>query len=129
MNKIKVFLINLFNKLLKRDKMKHYRDLVLSTKEPLIHNVLWIKPMDEVGKYKIFMFEGDGWLPLYGSDSAYSSLDYNTLKKLPDGYIIQLLDNPFNDKDRATKLYPVTKGSYVYLNNGLTLEEYIMQIN
>lgn len=50
--------------------MKHFRDLVLSTKEPVLHNILWINPDEQdLDKYTVFMFE-DGWKPLFGTSSA-----------------------------------------------------------
>jgi hypothetical protein len=50
--------------------MKHFRDLVLSTKEPALHNVLWIEPVD-IDEYIVKMYE-DGWKPLFGGGGADS---------------------------------------------------------
>lgn len=106
--------------------MKHFRDLVLSTKEPTLHNVLWIKPVGLL-KYKVFMYE-DGWQPLFGGDSEYDSgLNYTILNKLPDGYVIQLIDN--SNPDDVKNLYPKTRANVVYMSNGIDVETTINNIN
>lgn len=102
--------------------MKSYRDLVLSSKEPKFHNVLWIKPISR-GVYKIYMYEGDGWTPLYGGDGS-TGLNYRILKSLPDGYAIQL-----RDELDVKNLYPKTLTSNVYNNAGKNVDTLIAEIN
>lgn len=115
--------------------MKHFRDLVLSTREPALHNVLWIEPIkDEEGKYiwgqyQVKMYE-DGWKLLLGNgNSENNDLQFKVEKTLPNGeVIIQLYDA--SDPNNKHKAYPITRASFVYMSNGrTTVEEAINNLN
>lgn len=106
--------------------MKHFRDLVLSTKEPVLHNVLWIKPTG-TATYIVYMYE-DGWKPLFGGNSGDGNgISYDIIKEVSDGYIVQFIDN--RDPDNIKNLYPKTKAIQVWLSNGINVEEAINNIN
>ena len=115
--------------------MKHFRDLVLSTKEPAVKNVLWIMPdKEDRTKYGVYMFE-DGWKLLFGGGGSSSSgIGYTVLQTLPDGpngeknVIVQFTDSE-RDPNVVTNLHPKTRAVCVTLNNGLTVEEAINNIN
>ena len=109
--------------------MKHFRDLVLSLREPVLHNVLWIKPdKNDLAKYWVLMYE-DGWKPLFGeAGSSTRGINYTVVKNLPDGYIVQLIDDSV-DPSNPTNLYPKTKAKYVYLSNSVDIETAINDIN
>lgn len=115
--------------------MKHFRDLVLSTKEPVLHNVLWIEPVrDEqtgkyiLGKYQVKMFE-DGWKILLGGGGEGSNgLGFRVVTILPNGdEIVQLYDT--TDPNNPTKAYPITMATKVYLSNTVDVETAINNIN
>ena len=106
--------------------MKHFRDLVLSTKEPVLHNVLWIKPIG-IAKYRVYMYE-DGWKPLFGgSNGEGNGISYDIIKEVSDGYIVQFIDE--TDPNNVQNLYPKTKAIQVWLSNGINVEEAINNIN
>lgn len=106
--------------------MKHFRDLVLSTKEPVLHNVLWIKPIG-VATYRVYMYE-DGWQLLFGgSNGEGGGISYEILETRPDGYIVQFIDN--SDPTNKKNLYPKTKAIQVWLSNGINVEQAIANIN
>lgn len=109
--------------------MKHFRDLVLSTKEPALHNVLWIKPdKTDLAKYWVMIYE-DGWKPLFGEGgSTARGINYTVVKNLSDGYIVQLIDDSV-DPDNPKNLYPKTKAKYVFLSNSIDVETAINDIN
>ena len=114
--------------------MKHFRDLVLSTKEPVLHNVLWIMPdKEDRTKYQVYMYE-DGWKLLLGQGSSSTGISYkviDTLPNSPDGsknVVVQFIDED-RDPNVTTNLYPKTRAVCVTLNNGLTVEEAINNIN
>ena len=114
--------------------MKHFRDLVLSTKEPVLHNVLWIRPdKEDRTKYWLYMYE-DGWKLLFGQGASSTSISYkvlDTLPNSPDGsknVVVQFIDED-RDPNVTTNLYPKTRAVCVTLNNGLTVEEAINNIN
>ena len=114
--------------------MKHFRDLVLSTKEPVLHNVLWIKPdKEDRTKYWLYMYE-DGWKLLFGQGASSTGISYkvlDTLPNSPDGsknVVVQFIDED-RDPNVTTNLYPKTRAVCVTLNNGLTVEEAINNIN
>ena len=112
--------------------MKHFRDLVLSTKEPALHNVLWIEPKkdEETGKYiwgeyLVKMFE-DGWKILFGGGGTSSNgLGFVVLN--PRTGLTQLYD--VRDPDNHKEIYPVTKAANVYLSNTIDVETAINNIN
>jgi len=115
--------------------MKHFRDLVLSTKEPAVKNVLWIDPVrDEqtgkyiLGEYRVKMFE-DGWKVLFGGGGEGSNgLGFQVDHYLPNGHIIiQLYDE--RDPNNRNKVYPITRAKDVYLINGDNVEDTINRIN
>ena len=115
--------------------MKHFRDLVLSTREPALHNVLWIEPKkdEETGKYiwgeyLVKMFE-DGWKILFGGGGTSSNgLGFRVVNTLPNGdEIVQLYDT--RDPDNPKKAYPITKATNVYLSNTVDVETAINNIN
>ena len=115
--------------------MKHFRDLVLSTKEPAVKNVLWIDPVrDEqtgkyiLGEYRVKMFE-DGWKVLFGGGGEGSNgLGFQVDHYLPNGdIIIQLYDE--RDPNNKSKVYPITRAKDVYLINGDNVEDAINRIN
>lgn len=114
--------------------MKHFRDLVLSTKEPVLHNVLWIMPdKEDRTKYRLYMYE-DGWKLLFGQGASSTGISYkviDTLPNSPDGsknVVVQFIDED-RDPNVTTNLYPKTRAVCVTLNNGLTVEEAINNIN
>ena len=112
--------------------MKHFRDLVLSTKEPAVKNVLWIEPKkdEETGKYiwgeyLVKMFE-DGWKVLFGGGGTDSNgLGFVVLN--PRTGLTQLYD--VRDPDNHKEIYPVTKATNVYLSNAIDVETAINNIN
>ena len=112
--------------------MKHFRDLVLSTREPALHNVLWIEPKkdEETGKYiwgeyLVKMFE-DGWKVLFGGGGTSSNgLGFVVLN--PRTGLTQLYD--VRDPDNHKEIYPVTKAANVYLSNTIDVETAINNIN
>ena len=109
--------------------MKHFRDLVLSTKEPALHNVLWIEPVD-IDEYIVKMYE-DGWKPLFGGGGADShGLWYKDKQRLPDGsgYVVQLMDD-YTDPTNPANIYPRTRAAYVTLSNGIDIETALNNIN
>ena len=114
--------------------MKHFRDLVLSTKEPVLHNVLWIMPdKEDRTKYWLYMYE-DGWKLLFSQGASSTGISYkvlDTLPNSPDGsknVVVQFIDED-RDPNVTTNLYPKTRAVCVTLNNGLTVEEAINNIN
>ena len=114
--------------------MKHFRDLVLSTREPVLHNVLWIMPdKEDRTKYWLYMYE-DGWKLLFGQGTSSTGISYkviDTLPNSPDGsknVVVQFIDED-RDPNVTTNLYPKTRAVCVTLNNGLTVEEAINNIN
>ena len=112
--------------------MKHFRDLVLSTKEPALHNVLWIEPKKDEntgkyvwGEYLVKMFE-DGWKVLFGGGGEGSNgLGFVILN--PRTGLTQLYD--VRDPDNHKEIYPVTKATNVYLSNTVDVETAINNIN
>jgi len=115
--------------------MKHFRDLVLSTKEPAVKNVLWIDPVKDeqtgryiLGEYRVKMFE-DGWKVLFGGGGEGSNgLGFQVDHYLPNGdIIIQLYDE--RDPNNRNKVYPITRAKDVYLINGDNVEDTINRIN
>ncbi len=116
--------------------MKHFRDLVLSTKEPALHNVLWIKPDKlDFTKYWVYMYE-DGWKKLFGdAGPSAAGIEYKVIdSSLPDSSdgtknIIVQLQDPNKDPNTNTNLYPVTKATFVWMNNGKTVQQAIDEIN
>ena len=112
--------------------MKHFRDLVLSTREPSLHNVLWIEPKKDEqtgryiwGEYLVKMFE-DGWKILFGGGGSSSNgLGFEVLE--PRTGLTQLYD--VRDPDNPQKIYPITKAANVYLSNTISVETAINNIN
>lgn len=114
--------------------MKHFRDLVLSTKEPVLHNVLWIQPdKTDISVYHLYMYE-DGWKELFDSSSVSSGIQYRVIEYLADSSdgtknaVVQFYD-PTKNPNVDTNLYPKTIAALVSLNNGLTVQQAIENIN
>lgn len=107
--------------------MKHFRDLVLSTKEPALHNVLWIKPdKDDLTKYLVLMYE-DGWKLLFGNGNSTRGINYRVIARRPDGYVVQLIDD--SDPDNIKNLYPQGRAVDILLSNNVNVEVAINNIN
>lgn len=61
--------------------MKTVKDIVISTFEPPVNNVGWLKPLSN-GTFMLFFFGDKGWTPLT-VDSA-GKLKFQYIQEVPD---------------------------------------------
>ena len=61
--------------------MKTVKDIVISTFEPPVNNVGWLKPLPD-GAFMLFFFGDKGWTPLT-VDSA-GKLKFQYIQEVPD---------------------------------------------
>ena len=61
--------------------MKTIRDIVISTSEPPVHNVGWLKPLSN-GTFMLYFFGGKGWTPI--SIESSGELKFQYIQEVPD---------------------------------------------
>ena len=75
--------------------MFRIHEMVLSSTEPPVPNVIWIKPIN-FGLYKLFIYAGDGWVPISPNESKQvlinASTEYNDNDRIDILTLQQALD-------------------------------------
>ena len=61
--------------------MKTVKDIVISTSEPLVNNVGWLKPLSN-GTFMLFFFGDKGWPPI--SIESSGELKFQYIQEVPD---------------------------------------------
>lgn len=61
--------------------MKTTKDIVISTSEPPINNVGWLKPLSN-GTFMLFFFGAKGWAPI--SIESSGELKFQYIQEVPD---------------------------------------------
>lgn len=61
--------------------MKFIKDIVISTSEPSVNNVGWLKPLSN-GTFMLFFFSGKGWTPI--SIESSGELKFQYIQEIPD---------------------------------------------
>lgn len=61
--------------------MKYIRDIVISTSEPPVNNVGWLKPLSN-GTFMLFFFSEKGWIPI--SIESSGELKFQYIQEVPD---------------------------------------------
>lgn len=61
--------------------MKTVKDIVISTFEPPINNVGWLKPLSN-GTFMLFFFGDKGWTPI--SMESSGELKFQYIQEVPD---------------------------------------------
>ena len=59
--------------------MKTVKDIVISTFEPPVNNVGWLKPLSN-GTFMLFFFSDKGWIPIESS----GELKFQYIQEVPD---------------------------------------------
>lgn len=55
--------------------MKFIKDIVISTSEPPVNNVGWLKPLSN-GTFMLFFFSDKGWIPISIESSGELKFQY-----------------------------------------------------
>lgn len=65
--------------------MKTVKDIVISTSEPPVNNVGWLKPLSN-GTFMLYFFSNNGWTPISAESSGESSgkLQFQYIQDVPD---------------------------------------------
>ena len=61
--------------------MKTVKDIVISTSEPPVNNVGWLKPFSN-GTFMLYFFGGKGWTPI--SIESSGELKFQYIQEVPD---------------------------------------------
>ena len=61
--------------------MKFIKDIVISTSEPPVNNVGWLKPLSN-GTFMLFFFSEKGWTPISIESSGELKCQY--IQEVPD---------------------------------------------
>ena len=61
--------------------MKTIKDIVISTAEPPVNNVGWLKPLSN-GAFMLFFFNEKGWTPI--SIESSGELKFQYIQEVPD---------------------------------------------
>ena len=61
--------------------MNYIKDIIISTFEPPVNNVGWLKPLSN-GTFMLFFFGGKGWTPI--SIESSGELKFQYIQEVPD---------------------------------------------
>lgn len=61
--------------------MKTIKDIIISTSEPPVNNVGWLKPLSN-GAFMLFFFNEKGWTPI--SIESSGELKFQYIQEVPD---------------------------------------------
>ena len=61
--------------------MKTIKDIIISTSEPSVNNVGWLRPLSN-GAFMLFFFNEKGWTPI--SIESSGELKFQYIQEVPD---------------------------------------------
>lgn len=61
--------------------MRTVKDIVISTSEPPVNNVGWLKPLSN-GAFMLYFFNEKGWTPI--SKESSGELKFQYIQEIPD---------------------------------------------
>lgn len=61
--------------------MKYIRDIIISTEEPSVNNIVWLQPQSN-NTYKLFIYGSNGWTPIVSKELG--KLNFKYIQDIPD---------------------------------------------